>query len=415
MEWRADMELARRMCAELAHLCKHVLMDSAAKPSRRMGPSFPLEVLRELMRTQRRIAELHALAHEPLPHEFWHDLHHAYRIAAWRGCLERSASPVEDESLAEIYLSILLIELADTQRMPRHEMPWLFDFVRLFAHLVERVPAKSGPPGVFVLDSRGNAPPQPLLLQSMQRDWDLSLRTTPLIKQIALILAHQEARADNLARSDSAVSGYARFLQHLRLRWSGSRFRRGVRRRSDPAVQYMVSFGFSALSDALAQGPDGRPFHEPRAALLNSSAGGLALSLAAEAASGMEVGELVGTRRVDGGPWEVGVLRWFSLPRPNRLAIGVQLLTGSFMPATPLGEAMDDKVLLTRAGQPGARGLMLCAAGLSAGDTLVLRQDDKEVRVQVRKRLDIGSCVPLYRVEWLRCADETEISPVRGG
>ncbi len=151
----------------------------------------------------------------------------------------------------------------------------------------------------------------------------------------------------------------------------------------------------------------------PRAHLIDSGPGGVSLSLAATLVAGIEVGDLVGFCRIEGGGWEVGVLRWFSLPAGDRLNLGVQRLSGPFMPVRIRnGERPDAMGLLARA--HAGRSLLLCEAGMtfSPGEALVLARGATGIRLRVRKRIEVGSREALYRVEWL---DREAISPDHGG
>lgn len=341
---RRNAELAQRLLLETADCYKSLTLEWLGKRFHLFGGNpLPAYLQRTLLALQS-LLEVCYETHESSPPGLWVDLHQTYNYALRSGL--KDVVPEDSKhmlSLERIYLSTLLMALADPYHFPQSELLWAKDIIARYADLAQLFPAEEstkGKAGLFLIEVNTDTPPRPLAREPhpMNPRWDLLLTTTELAKHLALVSTHLRGQEDSekLGLPEAARDpAYATMLRRLKLNWGASLQRTAQRRRHQNGREFEVSFGFKAVhtqispptaSDAIVYGSGSHeaPPVPTRCRTVNDSMGGLTLRYSGASVQ-IRVGDVVGMRQGN-DIWSIGLVRWFRIPAAGEVFFGVQLL-----------------------------------------------------------------------------------------
>ncbi|MEW5893192.1 MAG: hypothetical protein AB1697_08655 [Pseudomonadota bacterium] len=361
--------------------------------------------LADLLLTLSRQMLLAFQCHTPLPAGLWLDLHQTHLCALQRGLAETAVSNDQD-SLANHYKALLLLALADPYQFTAEELSWAHDLARRLAPLGTITPADGSktPLAPFYLHPRRDEPPLSLARHQAATRHALLFDTADIARQLAQLgnTIRQQRPAPDLPPAQDWPA-YRTLLNKLKLRWGASRHRLIQRRRPTQTVPYEI-----ALGAAQPEQPAGLPALDdgPSSALacrtLNDSAGGLALECSGQLPRHIDVGELIALRQQQGRHWQIGVIRWFQQPQPERLAFGLQLLASRAEPTRLRDPATQQPVsgLLLRSLNANGAEKLLLRQGLARTDLPVLLEQADGARPVVLKPLtEVAAGIALFRIE----------------
>lgn len=419
---RRNAELAQRLLLETADCYKALTLEWLGKRFRLFGGNpLPLYLQRTLLALQSVLDVCYEI-HESCPHGLWVDLHQTYNYALRNGL--QGAVPEGSKqmlSLEQIYMSTLLLALADPYHFPQSELLWAKDIIARFANLAKLYPADEatrGSAGVFLVEVNTDTPPRPLAREPhpLNPRWDILLTTTDLAKHLALVGTHLRGQedVDKLGLPDAARDpAYASMLRRLKLNWGASLQRMAQRRRHQSGREFDVCLGFKSVhtlmspqvsSDAIVYG---NVAHEPapvrvRCKTVNDSMGGLSLRHSGPGIQ-VRVGDVVGIRQGDDA-WSIGLVRWFRIAEAGELFFGVQLLA-------PQADAVQIRRVDTGRQWPGllllpnpvtrqAPMLLSLPSAFAPNVTAEARtvQGEKHI-ITIEKRLESTPSVDVYRFQ----------------
>jgi len=341
---RRNAELAQRLLLETADCYKALTLDWLVQRFHLFGGNPVPHYLQRILLALQSLLVVCYETHESCPHGIWVDLHQTYNYSLRNGL--KDVVPEGSKhmlSLEQIYLSSLLLALADPYHFPQSELAWAKDIIARYANLAHLFPAEEsahGVAGLFLVEVNTDAPPRPLAREPhpMNPRWELLLNTTDLAKHLALVSSHLRGQEDieKLGLPEAARDpAYAGMLRRLKLNWGASLQRMAQRRGQQDGREFEVGFGLKAVhqlispavaSDAIhyGAGSNESPPVRVRCKIVNDSMGGLSMR---HSGSGVQirVGDVVGLHQGNGA-WSIGLVRWFRIPAAGELYFGVQLL-----------------------------------------------------------------------------------------
>lgn len=299
--------------------------------------------------------------YHPVPAGVWQELHALYQYAEEQGMQNEVGDTEAGTSTRELYVSALMMSLADPYRLMFREVDKVLDILHQHRGLVELHIGgdASNPQRLFrvALDSDqgpkvylpGGRPPSGQVL--------LLIDTARLVDKL-----QQRVRA---AAASSAAAAKSRathdlddLMQRLIRLWGDPPKRQFRRNPADSSVA--LCSGIKAISyfsnlathedpeaDAQAirdggtipllkipQDPVSQMIGVEEWHVLNQSANGLRMHRESGGNVSITVGEVVGVRFVGGRTWNVGVVRWLTLLEGNALEFGVELIAPAAVSAT---------------------------------------------------------------------------------
>lgn len=342
---RRNAEQAYRLWLETADCYKTLVIEWTGKRFHLFGGNpTPLYLQRVLLSLQA-LLEVCYETHESCPHGLWVDLHQTYNYALRSGFKEVVPEGSKHMlSLEQIYLATLLLALADPYHFPQSELGWAKDIIARFANLAAIFPAEEeakGGAGVFLIEINTDTPPRPLAREPHPTNprWELLLSTTELAKHLALLASHLRGQEDveKMGLPEAARDpAYGSMLQRLKLSWGASLQRMAQRRSHAHGREFEICFGLKSVHSLISPPVAADAIHYGSTTLteqppmrltcktVNDSMGGLSLHYSGAGAQ-IRVGDVVGLHQGQ-GPWSVGLVRWFRIPKAGELFFGVQLL-----------------------------------------------------------------------------------------
>jgi hypothetical protein len=418
---RHNAELARRLLLETAD-CYKILTIEWLNRRFHLFSSNPIpHYLQRILLVLQSVLDVCYETHESCPGGLWVDMHQTYNYALRNGL--KDVVPEGSKhmlSLEQIYLTTLLLALADPYHFPQSELLWAKDIIARYANLAQLYPAEEsakGKAGLFMVEVNTDSPPCPLAREPhpMNPRWELLLTTTDLAKHLALVGSHLRGREDidKLGLPEAARDpAYATMLRRLKLNWGASLQRMAQRRKHHNEREFEVSFGLKSLhalisppaaSDAIVYGSSNNeaPPVPLRCKTVNDSMGGLALRHTGAGVQ-IRVGDVVGIRQGDSS-WSVGLVRWFRIPAAGEVFFGLQLLA-------PQADAVQLRRLDNGRQWPGLLLLpnpvtrqapMLLALPSSFGPDVAaeVRTAQGKHTIKVEKRLESTPSVDVYRFQ----------------
>ncbi len=250
-------------------------------------------------------------------------------------------------SVSDVFKQILLLALADPHHLTQHEMNTTYTLLESWAGQCQLYTLTdfNEPPGVFVMDLDGDAPPAYLIYNTVrQQSTTRMLDTTALSHSLRGLLT--QAGQDHMlapARANTQKETYSRdLLRRLLLSWGHSSKR--VFSRAGQTDSVVVIFGLSASHQAVNEHRAGAPYAMSGATcrIINESATGARLRWEGGEAARVRVGELIAVRHGDDGGSEnlgIGVIRWLKSQAGRSVDFGMQMLVPS---ATPIKVRLAD-------------------------------------------------------------------------
>ncbi len=355
--------------------------------------------------------------HTEVPEGVWLDLHQTYHYARHTGLARiLPETSIDHVSIEALYVSTLLLAIADPYRLSPLELTWVRDIINRYGHLCKIVVAgaTSEHAGTYVIAMNSDAPPAPLVRQRHpnQGHWDFLLDTTDLVKHLLFLQTQIRARIEpeKLGLPTAAkTAGYGMMLRRLCLNWGASIQRRAQRRRAKSEKEIDVVFGFDTVYRLVASGAPKDAVESQaaerapvlRCTIIDDSMSGIALGFTGNTNVQVSVGDAVGVR-LDDRRWGIGLLRWFRLSAACELLFGVQLLAPSAMPIrlSLEGTGKEGVGLLLAQLVPTVRATKLLTPNgfLVPGTTTKAASEAGPLAIRVEKWLESTTRVDLFRV-----------------
>jgi hypothetical protein len=345
---------------EAAHLVKQLLIELAygyklALLNRSKGlfgssKRLPLMVQRAMDTLSRQLIAAYQ-TYMPQPQSLWSELHQLYVFAVQQKLHKQQANGID-----AVYKQALLLYLSDPHHLVPGDVDRVHDYLARHADLAELqlLIEQQGDEGVFLVNLVADEPPEPLAKRKANvAESSILLVTRQLTARLETQLARlqENETPGKLDLPPAALDAhYQDLLAHLLRQWKNAP--RRVFPRTARQGEIEVCVGLGNLHYFLNGEGHYRPSMQTEAmeitlgsrasavsarvqemsgvsapwAIVNESAGGLALAKSSEAAAGLRLGELIGLKSGKSGQWSIAAVRWACLDGDDELSIGSQLL-----------------------------------------------------------------------------------------
>lgn len=365
----------RQLQVELANGYKLILLDYVNRQaSFASNKLLPLVVQRALA-SLNRILTVCYQTYAPTPAGVWSEIHQLFQYAAQERIQDEPVPDMERQSSISLaYKQILLLTLVDPYRLMQGEVGKVMEYLTHFGSHAQLQPLAqtTNSAALFLVRLDSDKPPKALAHNATVTDarTDILLNTI----ELARMLHHQILRLEagdspkSLFLPDDAQDPtYRGMLRRMLKHWgvapkrifkrthkeagmgmhvdsrmeicAGIRsiyyFLNGKKPFVSPdlagkteAGKIALQFPASALDNKGQQA-----FATSEWAIVNESAGGLAMRKASRDSSNIRVGELIGLHAEQTGNWNIGVVRWVHSENPDHLELGTQMLAPRAAPA----------------------------------------------------------------------------------
>lgn len=364
---RAQAGLAQQLLAELAIGYKQVILTEEDRLFT-IGDNNQLALLlQRALDALGRLLQVHHLTYTKPSDGVWLELHQLY-LHALQQSLQSLAIPEEhgESSINLSYKHALLLSMATPAHLTSIDTERVIDYLDRFADLAQLHPliTPEKPSGIFLVRLKSDSPPVPLAKNTGETDprTDILLITIELARQVHQHITRLQpgARPTVPGLPDEAFADqrYRDMLQYLLTHWGNPPKRVFNRLQKNCPVQMCV--GLPALHYFLAQAsaaaPDpahgaeievtlnfaaspidnggGAVYRSAYWMVLNESPGGLALSKPPTSQESLRIGELLGLKSDQAGPWGLAIVRWASNGNAGPLQIGAQMIAPSAQDVT---------------------------------------------------------------------------------
>ena len=248
-------------------------------------------------------------------------------------------------SVSDMFKQILLLALADPHRLTQQEMRTVYTMLDGWAAQCQLygITDFNEPPGVFVVDLSGDAPPAHLVYNNVQQQAATRLLdTTALAHSLRGLLtqANQGAAPSTRAGASNEAALSRDLLRRLLISW-GYTSKRAFSRSQQPDSM-SVTFGLSACHRAVSEpGAGAAPAASVRCRIINESATGARLRWEGDETARARVGELIVLRHgeEETAHQSIAVIRWMKSFADHSVDFGIQMLVPE---ATPVSVRLAD-------------------------------------------------------------------------
>ncbi|MEW5942271.1 MAG: hypothetical protein AB1710_00280 [Pseudomonadota bacterium] len=365
----------RQLQVELANGYKLILLDYI---NHRAGFGtdrlLPLVVERALASLSRILTVCYQ-TYAPTPAGVWSEIHQLFRYAAQEKIQDEPVADMgRQSSISLAYKQILLLTLVDPYRLMQGEAGKVMEYLTHFGSHAQLQPLAqtSNPAALFLVRLDSDKPPKALAHNAAITDarTDILLNTI----ELARMLHHQILRLETgdspkslFLPDDAKDPAYQGMLRRMLKHWgvapkrifkrtlkeagmgvhadsrmeicSGIRtiyyFLNGKKPFVPPELAKKAEENEITLQfpTAALEAGSQRTFTTSEWAIVNESAGGLAIRKASTAPTDTTVGEVIGLHAKQTGTWNIGVVRWVHSENPDHLEMGTQMLAPRASPA----------------------------------------------------------------------------------
>lgn len=392
-EARQALSLGRALLLRLHQDCKLLSRDcEEAGGGLFSGGRLRQEALALAFASAWDVQTLHARSYAPLPGGFWLDCHLLFACALSQGW-ERKTVAGGGDSLGGWYRRLLLLGMTASNRLDNRQqallLPWIAAQARYLQleQLAPGLPQQDG----WLFAEAGDKPPRFVAEQPPEEGgswWRADAGRT---------LDKLRAELNRLQAAGAPCGVESQLLARLDQEWRSPPRRRHARfRRFHSETVALLSQLPQCWRLAAGEGEPPVPAHLQ---LANLSASGLMLQGEALGQQ-LRAGELVMLRR-KGLAWQLGLVRWLSLPGEElQTECGVELIgkrpqAVELAPLTSHAHTPFEPALLVQPERRFCRGGVLAAAGrwYQAQRPLLLRQGEEVRKVRaVRLLQQTASC-----------------------
>jgi hypothetical protein len=357
--------LARDMLNELAYGYKIILLSLLNKRiSFGSGKQVPIVVERAIAALSQILMVCYK-TYAPTPAGVWSELHQLFGYAARENCQDEliEDSEIPSCSINLVYKQALLLALADPYRLMQGEVSKTADYLLRFGNHAQLLPLaqETGASGFFLVRLDSDKPPQAMAQSTTVMDarTDILLNTLGLARLLHHHITSLEAGEPygKLNLPDKHPK-YLDLLRRLFRHWGIAPKRHFSRVQNQSAVEICTGLcathHFLSGNNVPTSGSDEteeteitlqysaspidrtsqQTFRSTRWALVNESAGGLALSKDSGDTVHLRVGEVIGIKPEKAESWTVGTVRWVRSDNPQHMEVGVQMLAPTARPVT---------------------------------------------------------------------------------
>jgi hypothetical protein len=314
-------------------------------PEAAPSPRSPADSLRPAMQCLSWHLNISYLAAAPTGVGIWQQLHAGFRISRHLG-LDAAEEPEGESRIDKIYLSSLLLSVVQPASFNSRELEFIGQYIDRHTHVVElSTEAPTGHGGIFWIDPERDAPPYALTRRTPPPE-------TPVLYFACDTLArsasdHLAALEGGRSAADLGLSPFAEtlagrgVLKRLHNFWGRPAKRKFPRRRQSYRAD--LCSGLDQLW-RLLQAPDEANSAISEWMITNESPDGYAMMHVSGATEQLRVGDIVALRTRRGTStadkaWQICMIRWALSENPEHIELGLQVLSGSGIPArlaTPL-------------------------------------------------------------------------------
>jgi len=432
-------EPARRLSIEMAFGYKIIVNDSLDQ-KKLWGKNKALAAaIQRAVRFLGQVLATHFLNHAGHPSNVWREMYQLYRYAEEHQFLklaikEPHRPDAASNTIDDTFKQILLIGLADPFALRHGE---LLDIYRYLEHYAQQAVVTlpepiAAPVEHFVIDLDSDSRPS----SYQQAGTTANAERCRLLKTGRLVhTVHEHLESLHTGKKPESpglpvqrsIADTIRLLEHVKTTWGAAAMRR-YRRQTDHG-QVNVASGIRAIyyflngctpfdparylkpaaEDSIDLGSQfqsfarigGCTFDKHLFAVVNVSAGGIALRAPAGARDAMQVGQAVGLQQ-SGDPndnaWAIGVVRWFHECGTQEFELGIEFLAPHARHATlraHTGSRIETEFqegLLLTSQDPDDEPLnytLLTASGLyQDGRTLLVDVDNAVAEVRAERRIE---------------------------
>lgn len=437
-------EFLRRLHIEMAYGYKSCLRDlSSVRLLMRRKPRSIVCMERALHHLSEVLLRSY-LAYLPYPNGVWREAHELYHLAESLGAVDEQMALSTEQggfiTIAERYVRILLLGLANPYQLPHNAAQQLNNFIAHWAkdaHLATRAPGKETP-GLFLVDLEADAPPVPFVAKTskfgdMTRVLDTSALLNTLNQFVARVDAGEPVENIELGVDCPDSTGGDLLRRMTRALGEGAR-RRYARRQRSTNVFVCVGVGavhffangqrsftsytqsvswpntedvaFVDLDAETTPGvlappapdfsvtPPSESYRVDRWQLRDIGPQGMSVARYGDAVMPVRVGELIGVQQPsDLGRWRVAVIRWVKSPEINSIETGVEILSSAVVPVAVRAARQEHPIPALRLPAADAlrrpATLVLPRGTCKVGDELELLEEETGARrVRVLRLLE---------------------------
>ena len=427
-----QVDVLRRIAVNLAYAARLAAEDALKKKSLWGKARPPLQAMLFSMNYLSHALVFSYQNYSPIPKNVWRQLHFIYDFAS---DLERQnatlALPAGDTrhrnmSIAQAYKRILLAALADPYHLPYGAIWEIYEQLFNWTEYTDLVTFRKvpDPAGCFIVNLDSDSSPIPYNKFNVSRGGDRYrlLDATSLNRHIDGVLASWNGKPP--AEMPALSPYYARLiLNHLSRAWSLPPKRAEQRVESSGSLalacgvdtasflfnsekEVRLPAGTSEAEEIIAGEPPAddegevTPVRGPRIEhweQIDQGTGGLALMKKDKPSVPVRVGELVTLmpERDNTDGWSVGVIRWLMAYQSGAFRLGIQVLSGTVMPAAVRahsGSRQDRRYrqcLLLPSREDSGSDTVIAAKGLYAeGRQLELLAGGEQRRVRAGRLLE---------------------------
>ena len=347
--------LAHTLSIESAHPYKALVLEKSAKligfGNKR---SLPLPIHRALSHSLAVMLQSYK-TYYPVPAGIWQEVNQLYQYADEQGFATEVVDETTKTSIADVYVEMLMLSLADPYRLMHRETDSALAMLRQNRGLVALRTSSEGidPQRAFVIALDADTAPRSLI-QGNKAAAGSVLRLvdpTKLVERIQQRLKAGLATGSANAAKSRAIHDQNDLMGRLVRLWGDPPKRQFRRNPTETgvalcagvkAIGYFSDFAANenpeADLDAIREGrtipllnipqdPVSQLVGVEEWQVLNQSANGLRLHRREGGSVGIAVGEAIGVRFVGGRTWNVGIVRWLTLLEGNALEFGMELIS----------------------------------------------------------------------------------------
>ncbi len=365
-----------------------------------------------------------SLAYRGTSPELWAAIHATYRLAEDKNLQLSPVKGNESRTILDTYKRILLLALADPHHLSAA------DILTVWEHLVEWAPhchltpavTITDPPGVFVVDLEGDAPPAYLMYQPQAASTSTRMLDTTALTHLLRSTASDTTRTAPHHFRDMDASQRPLPLdltRRLLMAWGVTSKRAFAR--APTADDVVMAVGISAVHYALhgkstpmhevmppspfqrqtrASAAPRRPayaLHQCR--LSNESASGACLIWHNNQPASLRVGEMIALRhhgQNSDARWSIAVIRWLKGSRDSEIEFGVERLVPEAQPVQlrKWGKAAPDRDYLCGLLLPEHKTIKLPVSLVApaflytTGDVVSVKQGEEEHQVRLTRAME---------------------------
>lgn len=433
---------AESLWLELSYGYKLALIDNQKKFFSTSSDKHTALIVLYAMEALRELAMLYHQTYFPLPASVWSDLNQLYLYAAQQSLhqLELTSDETASNNISLSYKKIVLIALADPQRLSNKDIKRVADYLERHAELahLQGLGLIDNPAGIFFIELHSDKPPVSYSRNKKAGDakQDILLVTVELArllhKHITEIKALPQRSGNALQAGDSSHALladiaaddikdplYVDLLTHLIKHWSESPRRIFDRTRKNESME--IGIGISAAHYLYQHASTANvavettttpniTYQETKASasrwvVLNLSAGGVSLRKPPNIKENLRIGSLISMRESTSKHWSVGVVRWAANNHAHQIDIGTQLIAPAAKPVSLRKNSNDDfqKALLL----PGITVLKQAMSIIAPGGTyspagqLEIEEAGKLSRIVITKLLERTASFEQFNFSYL--------------